>query len=789
MKFCLCGFILFCSISLTVMAQPRLPRSAAPADVLRFVNPLIGTGGHGHTYPGASAPFGMIQLSPDNGTDGWDWCGGYNYADSVITGFSHTHFSGTGIGDLLDISLMPVLVGANGFQPSPPNDLATPRTNTTRKESSWATRFAHADETAQAAYYRVRLANGITVELTASELVGVHRYTFPSEYAGLVIDLGFAVNWDKTTDAAVRLRSNTVLTGYRFSTGWARAQRVFFAVEFSRPILVWCGVRAGTRDSGSMCRLATPVVNDSVQGAGDAGVRAFVACTNQALAPLTVKVALSSASEEGALANLRTAGQQSFDDVRRTSEQQWRKELGAITVESSSDDDKTLFYTALYHAFLAPNRLSDMRGEYTTSRFNFQFDAPRTTHQRRTAQGFVRYDTFSLWDTFRAVYPLLTLVQPERSAAMMRSLLAHRDEFGVLPVWSFWGTETKTMTGYHAVPVLVDACLKGIVPRSQWHRVFEAVRASALEDTLPSQLFATYRYVPHDKNGFSVTKTLEFSFDDWCIAEFAKRLDATGQGTFAADERLFRERSTYWQNVFDPATRFMRAKLSDGSWKVPFDPTHSEHGFDAEYIEANAWQYHWFVPHDVAGLSALHGGEAAFVAKLDSLFTLPSAISGTNASVDISGLIGQYAHGNEPSHHIPYMYASVGAASKTQERVRQIVRTLYNTSPDGLCGNDDCGQLSAWLVWSMMGLYPMNPVSGLYVLGTPFFKRVTLRLGKTSFVIRADNVSEQHIYIARATLNGKPLLKPFVRHEDLVRGGELRLEMSATPTPLWNSIR
>jgi predicted alpha-1,2-mannosidase len=727
----------------------------------------------------------MIQLSPDNGTDGWDWCGGYNYADSVITGFSHTHFSGTGIGDLLDISLMPVLVRTTDLQPAPPTDLAIPRTNTTRKESSWATRFAHADETAQAAYYRVRLANGITAELTASELVGVHRYTFPSEYAGLVIDLGFAVNWDKTTNAAVRLRSNTVLTGYRFSTGWARGQRVFFAIEFSRPALSWCGAR----DSASVCRLATPVVNDSVYGNGDYAVRAFVAFTNQARAPLTVKVALSSASEEGALANLRTAQKQSFDHVRRTSEQQWGKELGTILVEGDVETDKTLFYTALYHSFLAPNRLSDARGEYTTSRFNFQFDAPHTTHQRRTAQGFVRYDTFSLWDTFRAVHPLFTLVQPKRNAAMMRSLLAHRDEFGVLPVWSFWGTETKTMTGYHAVPVLVDACLKGMVPRSEWNRVFEALRASALEDTLPSQLFAKYRYVPHDKNGFSVTKTLEFSFDDWCIAEFAKRLNTSGRAEVKTDERLFGERSAYWQNVFEPTTRFMRAKLSNGSWKVPFDPTHSEHGFDAEYIEANAWQYNWFVPHDVAGLSAAHGGEGAFVAKLDSLFTLPSAISGTNASVDISGLVGQYAHGNEPSHHIPYLYASVGAASKTQERVRQIIRTFYNTSPDGLCGNDDCGQLSAWLVWSMMGFYPMNPASGVYVLGTPLFKRVTLRFGKTSFVIRADNVSEQNIYIAQATLNGKPVLKPFVRHEDLLRGGELRLEMSATPTPLWNALR
>jgi predicted alpha-1,2-mannosidase len=749
-------------------------------DILRYVNPFIGTAGHGHTYPGATAPFGMIQLSPDNGVEAWDWCGGYNYGDSIIAGFSHTHFSGTGIGDLLDISIMPVNVNDVNTRPNLASvrwvggkDVAKAGTRQegARRMTDWSAQFSHTDETATAGYYRVKFADstfgkpfgkpspasGIIAELTASELVGVHRYTFPNSVnAGLVIDLGFAVNWDNTTKAALRLRSKTIATGYRFSAGWARAQRVFFAIEFSRPI----AFSQQTPDS----------------------VSTFFEFTNQSLAPITVKVALSSVSEEGALAALDAVRSKSFDQIRTETQNAWRKELGKIQISGASEDDKTMFATALYHSFLAPVRFSDAKGEYEESRFNFVFTAPETKRFPAKRTNTIRYDLFSLWDTFRAVHPLFTLVQQERIPAMFRSMLDHYDSFGVLPVWSFWGTETKTMTGYNGVPVLADAIRKGLLRGGEAERAFAAMKASANEDTLCVNLYRNYGFVPHDKDGFSVTKTLEYAFADWCIAETAQILGKKD------DERVFRERSQYWKNIVDKDTRLMRGKLSNGVWKLPFDPLFSEHGFDAEYTEGNAWHYAWFVPHDVSGLIEQYGGKQAFVRKLDTLFTLQQSVSGTNASADISGLIGQYAHGNEPSHHIAHLYTLAGAPNRTQERTRQIIRTLYNPRPDGLCGNDDCGQMSAWLVWNMVGLYPMNPASGEYMITAPLVESAQIHVGKGKvFTITAKGISEKNSYIVAARLNGKPLQKPLIAHEVMMRGGKLELEMGEKWSGLWGN--
>jgi predicted alpha-1,2-mannosidase len=777
-------------------------------DPLHFVNPFIGTAQHGHTYPGATAPFGMIQLSPDNGMEGWDWCSGYNYADSVIAGFSHTHFSGTGIGDLLDISIMPVNLNLNvNLNVNAPNSRPNlafvrwiggndtgkigTRQEGTRQEGArrltdWSAQFSHADETATAGYYRVKFAektfgvkspaSGITAELTATELVGVHRYTFAkSVNAGLVVDLSFAVNWDNPTETALRLRSKTLVTGYRFSKGWARTQKVFFAMEFSRPIVFASGIK----DSSG--------IQDNFTLLSGTETRAFFEFSNQLLQPLTVKVALSSVSEEGALAALSAVRSKSFDQIREETQTAWRRELNKITVSCASESDKTMFATALYHSFLSPVRFSDAKGEYAESRFNFVFTAPETKQFPTKRTNSTRYDLFSLWDTFRAVHPLFTLVQQERVPAMMRSLLDHYDSFGVLPVWSFWGTETKTMTGYNAVPVLADAVRKGFLRGSEAERAFRAMNASANEDTLCVNLYRKYGFVPHDKDGFSVTKTLEYAFADWCIAETAQMLGKM------EDERAFRKRSENWRNLADTATRFMRGKLSTGTtsepaWKLPFDPLHSEHGFDAEYTEGNAWHYAWFVPHDVAGLAEVYGGKQAFVRKLDTLFTLQQAVSGTNASADISGLIGQYAHGNEPSHHIAHLYTAAGAPARTQERTRQIIRTLYNPRPDGLCGNDDCGQMSAWLVWNMLGLYPTNPASGEYMITSPIVETAQIQVGRgKTFTITAKGVSESRKYINAAFLNGKPLLKPVLSHEAIMRGGTLVLEMSKQPSGLWAS--
>jgi predicted alpha-1,2-mannosidase len=787
-------YFYLCSLCMYCYGQILPAQQKQKSDILRSVNPFIGTAQHGHTYPGATAPFGMIQLSPDNGVEGWDWCGGYNYADSLIAGFSHTHFSGTGIGDLLDISIMPVNVNTPNTRPNLAsvrwvggND--TSKTGTrqegARRLTDWSAQFSHADETATAGYYRVKFADktfgqkspasGITAELTATELVGVHRYTFANSVnAGIVVDLGFAVNWDKTSQAYMYKVSENVIKGYRYSQGWARYQKVFFAIEFSRNIVFMSNNRGyGCSDCDA----------NSLGKTDD--LRAYFEFTNQSLAPLTVKVALSSVSEEGALTALDAVRGKSFDQIRAETQNVWRKELNKIQISGASDDDRTMFTTALYHSFLAPVRFSDAKGEYAESRFNFVFTAPETKQFPPKRTNSTRYDLFSLWDTFRAVHPLFTLVQQERVPAMMRSLLDHYDSFGVLPVWSFWGTETKTMTGYNAVPVLADAIRKGILRGSEQERAFQAMKASANEDTLCVNLYRKYGFVPHDKDGFSVTKTLEYAFADWCIAETAQMLGKTD------DERTFRKRSENWKNLADTATRFMRGKLStstasQAAWKLPFDPLLSEHGFDAEYTEGNAWHYAWFVPHDVAGLAQVYGGKQAFLRKLDTLFTLQQAVSGTNASLDISGLIGQYAHGNEPSHHIAHLYTLAGAPARTQERTRQIIRTLYNPHPDGLCGNDDCGQMSAWLVWNMIGLYPVNPANGQYAITSPIVESAKIQVGRSkTFSIVAKGVSDERKYITSARLNGKPLLKPFLSHAEIMRGGELVLEMSEKSSGLW----
>jgi predicted alpha-1,2-mannosidase len=794
MKSSLSALLLFAAFTLSAQNASKQARSTVQSknNILHFVNPFIGTAAHGHTFPGAAYPFGMVQLSPDNGIQGWDWCGGYHYADSIITGFSHTHFSGTGIGDLCDISVMPVaasvdLTRVNLSSVRWVGGVDSTKCNTrqegARRVADWSLRFSHANETASAGYYRVQFPErGITAELTASELAGVHRYTFAkSVSAGLVVDLSFAINWDKTTDAALQQRSATLVTGYRFSAGWARGQKVFFAMEFSRPILSGRGMQDS---SGIQANLN---VNDSLHGPE---TRVLFEFANQELPPLTVKVALSSSSEEGAITGLKSIAGKSFDRVRTETETAWRRELSKIEVETLSRDDHTMFYTALYHSFLHPNRFSDARGEYLLHKFNFNFDKPETqsfSAKAQTPDGkplgkpFVRYDLFSLWDTFRAAHPLYTLVQQERVTDMARSLTAHWREFGIPPIWTFWGSETRTMTGYHSVPVLADAALKGFLKGRDLSDAYEACKAATMEVNAGLEAYRTLGYVPHDVEGFSVTRTIEYAFDDWAMAQFAQK-----QGN-KRDAEEYKKRAGYWKNLFDTATGFVRGKMSPqagGGWKVPFDALYAQHGFTAEYIEGNAWQYSWFVPHDPQGLIGAFGGKQAFLRKLDSLFTITDAQS-NEAPPDIAGLIGQYAHGNEPSHHIPYLYNEAGTPHKTQERVRQIIRTFYNPRPDGLCGNDDCGQLSSWLVFSMLGFYPVNPASGEYSIGSPLVKRAVMRFGAKKFVVIADNVSEKNLYVKSATLNGKPLLKPVLRHADVVRGGELRFEMSEQPSGLW----
>ncbi len=740
--------VLLLTVACYGQLTPVFSQAGAKNTLNRHVDPFIGTAAHGHVYPGATVPFGMVQLSPDNGTQGWDWCAGYNYEDQTIVGFSHTHLSGTGIGDLCDLLIMPA-VERHNLVPV----IQDP------KKKPYASTFSHSKESARPGYYALTMDNGVRAELTASPYCGVHRYAFPSpDAASLVLDLSFAINWDRPTATSLRWESPTLLTGYRHSAGWAKDQRFFFAISFSHPVRSMQAV-----DS---------IWQRTEQSQAGEGTRAQLFFSLPFQQTLEVKVGISSASVEGAMAGLETIKGKSFDQVRQEAEMLWENELGKIRFESADPSLTTLFYTSLYRTTLAPVQFSDARGEY----WGPDGKIHRTGNYRR-------YDIFSLWDTFRAANPLYTLTQPDKINDMVRSLLDHYQQYGLLPVWSLLGNETNTMTGYHAVPVLVDAFLKGFRAYDT-DLAYESLLASAGQNIRGSNFYREYGYIPYEKDGQSVTKTLEYGFDDWCIAEMARALGKN------EDEKTFRSRAAAYKRLFDPQTGFMRAKMADGSWKVPFDPKYSDHNFDvAEYTEGNAWQHSWFVPHDIPGLIELHGGDQLFIRKLDQLFSESSEITGENKSSDISGLIGQYAHGNEPSHHIAYMYNYAGAPWKTQAQVRQILTTQYNTTPAGLCGNEDCGQMSAWYVFSALGMYPVNPASGVYVLGSPMFDQAEIPLpGGKTFRMEALNNGPQHYYIQSATLNGRKLKRSFITHEEILAGGELVLRMGLQPnTRLWSN--
>ncbi len=706
--------------------------------LISYVDPFIGTGGHGHTFPGATVPFGMVQLSPDNGRDGWDWCSGYHYSDSLIAGFSHMHLSGTGIGDWLDISVMPL-------------NAPLADTVTVSKAS-----FKHDNETASPGYYRVTFDNGIRAELTATARCGLHRYTFPAGSTPTVrIDLAFHQNWDTPTETHVSMLNDSTLVGYRFSSGWAGVQRVYFAARTASPI-----TRAIFHDGQSASDMAETYDRGT-------GVAAQLLFDDAAGESLILKVALSTTSYQKALTALGEIQGWDFDRVHQSAADQWEHELQKVRITSADTALKRIFYTALYHTAIAPTLYSDADGEYQ----NAEGDV------RSLAGVSSRYTLFSLWDTFRALKPLFTLTQPDRYTDMLNSMLAFHDENGLLPVWDLSTWETNTMTGYHAIPVLADAILKDW-PGLDAERAYQAMLKSAHQDIRGVPDYIEYGYLPQDKAGGSVTITLEYAFDDWCIAQVAKKLGKS------ADYATFMNRAASYIQLFDPQTGFMRAKRSDGQFVEPFDPFWSEHDFDkSQYIEGNAWQHSFFVPHDVRGLAALYGGNEALAAKLDELFAAPSEMHGDNVSPDASGFIGQYAHGNEPSHHIAYMYSYIGEPWKTQERVRQIVDSMYHDGPDGYAGNEDAGQMSAWAVWSIAGLYPANPASGEYVIGSPVADETTFTLPNGNlFTIRTVGNSTDAPYIQSATLNGEPYDKTYIRHEEMLKGGELVFKMGKKPS-------
>ena len=710
------------------------PLITSAQQLTKFVDPFIGTGGHGHTYPGATVPFGMVQLSPDNGTQGWDWCSGYHYSDSLIAGFSHTHLSGTGIGDWCDISVMP----SNGLI----NDTI----------ALYREKFSHKNEKASPGYYEVTLDNGIKAGFTTTERCGFHQYTFPKGAEPVLrFDLGFAINWDSPTETFIQQLNDSTIVGYRYSKGWAQNQRVYFAARTSVPFV----------------KLYLSDGRESINGTSAKGkmVKGQLQFKDMKGKPILMKVGLSSVSTKKALIALGEINGWNFDAVKKEAESKWEKELQKIAVKSSDEQAKKIFYTALYHTCLAPVLYSDADGTYQNS-----------LGQVKKMPSGQRYTEFSLWDTFRALNPLFTLTQSDRITDLVNTMLVFYEENGMLPVWDLSTWETNTMTGYHAIPVLADAILKN-TKGIDFEKSYTAMKKSAMQNIRGTNLYREYGYVPQDKYGSSVTVTVEYAYDDWCIAQVAKKLGKMD------DYATFMKRSASWRNLFDPLTGFIRAKNSDGSWVVPFDPYLSEHDeHKAMYTEGNAWQHSFFVPQDVNGLANAHGSSGQFIKKLDSLFTISSEIKGANKSPDVSGLIGQYAHGNEPSHHIAYMYSFVGAAWKTQQHVRMIVDSMYHARPDGYAGNEDCGQMSAWAVWSMAGLYPANPASGQYVFGSPQLNEVKFSLpGDKSFVIRTINAAKNHPYIQRVKLNNKPYLKTYIDHTTMIKGGVLEFTMGERP--------
>jgi len=710
-------------------------------DYAQLVNPFIGTDFTGNTYPGAQAPFGMVQLSPDNGLAGWDRISGYFYPDSTIAGFSHTHLSGTGAGDLYDILFMPVTL---------PYKEA-------KGELGIHSKFSHKDEEASAGYYRVKLQDyNIDVELTATPRCGVQRYTFPKAESMVILNLKKAMNWDFTMDSHIEVVDSCNIRGYRFSEGWARGQKVYFATRFSRPF--------------KSMELDNAEIKLKGEKVGTSNIARFMFDTEEG-EQITVVTALSGVSVEGAVKNLNAeAPHNDFDKYLAEAKADWNKQLQRIEIKGGADDDRVNFYTALYHSMIAPTIYSDVDGKY--------YGPDKQVHQ---ADGWTNYSTFSLWDTFRAAHPLFTYTEPERVGDMVQSFIAFYEQNGRLPVWNFWGSETDMMIGYHAVPVIVDAYLKGI-GNFDAEKALEACVATAnIDEYRGIGSYKTKGYVPYNvkdeynAENWSLSRTLEYAFDDFCIAEMAQKMGKTE----LANE--FYKRSQNYRNVFNPATGFMQPIDDKGVFQPNFNPDE----YTAHICESNAWHYFWSVQHDIKGLISLTGGQDKFAAKLDSMFTY---IPAGNEELPIfsTGMIGQYAHGNEPSHHVIYLYNKVRQPWKAQKYAAQVMHDLYFNAPAGLCGNEDCGQMSAWYVFSAMGFYPVNPVSGEYEIGTPLFPEMRLNLnnGKT-FTVLAPNVSRENIYIQSVKVNGQPYDKSFITHQQIMDGATVEFVMGNQPGEIW----
>lgn len=741
LKGTLAGF-LFCLAVINCSAQISIQKTIqGHPSYTQYVDPYIGTGFHGHVFLGANVPFGAVQLGPVNLSEGWDWCSGYHISDSTIVGFSHTHLSGTGIGDLGDIALMPVV-----------GDVKLAKGRTDDPKSGFVSLFSHNEETARPGYYSVKLERyNIKAELTASTRTGRHRYTFPkSDNAGIIIDLKQGIGWDRPTETYLEKLNDTTVVGYRMSSGWAVDQRIWFKMVLSKPMKSFIVVDSTTIKSGN-----------TIKGKEVFGRVSFDTKEGEVI---QVKVGISPVSIRNAALNLvKEANGWNFEAMRLAADNAWNKELSRAKVSSKDHAKLRIFYTALYHTMIAPSYFNDVNGDY--------LGTDKKVYQH---PGFNNLTTFSLWDTYRAAHPLFTILQHDRVNDMINTMLAIFKQQGKLPIWHLMGNETNCMVGNPGIIVVADAILKGY-KGFDINLAFEAMKKSALLDERGLNFVKSKGYIPADSTTESVAKGLEYAIADHAISLVAKKLGKT------RDYEDFRLRALYYKNYFDPITKFMRGRISENEWRSPFNPFESVHERN-DYTEGNAWQYTWLVPQDPKGLINLLGGEKAFIQKLDSLFTVEGHL-GDHASPDISGLIGQYAHGNEPSHHITYLYNYVGQPWKTAEKVRYILNKLYTDKTDGLCGNEDVGQMSAWYILSSMGIYPVDPVGGIYQIGSPVFDKVTLnvRSGR-SFIIIVKNNSDVNKYVQKLTLNGKLYKKSYISHVDIEKGGALIIEMGAKPS-------
>ena len=708
-----------------------------------YVNTKIGTGGHGHVFVGANVPFGFVQLGPTSIPQEWDWCSGYHDSDSTIIGFSHTHLSGTGIGDLFDVTVMPVtgeVKYARGEENNPTSGL-------------WSY-AARSSEKCVPGYYSVNLLRyGIKAELTASERVGWQRYTFPaSESPAIVFDLENGGCWDKTTDCDFVIddvKKNSI-SGYRYSSGWAKNQKIFFYSEFSKPFTSFEIVEVPSKDGDKMLK-AYAKFNFAPTKDGER---------------ILVKTALSPVSIDGAKMNMKAeAGDWNFDKKVKEADKAWNKELSKIAITSSDENNKTVFYTALYHSMIAPSLFCDVNNDYRGADDSVNTDAD-----------FKNYTTFSLWDTYRAAHPLMAIIHPEKMNDMVKTMLNIYEQQGKLPVWHLMGNETDCMVGNPGVIALGDAIVKGF-DDFDMSLAYNAMKNSVMLDERGQDLRKKYGYIPSDKYNESVANDMEYAIADAAVARVAEYLGEE------EDAQFFSDRSKSYRHYMDKKTLFARGRFANGKWRTPFNPFASNHR-DQDYCEGNAWQYTWLAPQDFDGLVNFYGSKEKLVERLDTLFAVSSKIEGDNVSPDISGMIGQYVHGNEPSHHIIYFYTMAGRSDKAAERVREVLRTMYDTSVEGLSGNEDVGQMSAWYILSSLGFYQVEPAVTRYWFGSPLFDKAVIKVKGGEFTVKAENNSAENKYIQSVSLNGMPYEKPYIDFSDIAAGGELVFNMGAKPVSL-----